>query len=128
MQKFAEDTIQRTTANNPGGIYDTLITDTVTQYTGYFGALSDKSTQKAVLESKTLSMENSLQTFKSFVSRQEGLIRSKWGKDAPEYQEFYPQGITEYTNATLSTVEVLMSRYKNAAAEHSADLGVPFVT
>ncbi len=128
LQKFIEDSIQRTSANNPGGIYDTLILNTTASYTSYFGALSDKATQKAILEGKTLSMESSLQNFKSFASRQEGLIRSKWGKDSPEYQEFYPQGITEYTHATLATVEVIMQRYKNAATAHSADLGAAFVT
>ncbi len=127
LQKFAEDNIQRMSTNNPGGIYNTLISDTTSSYTGYFGALADKALQKAVLEAKTVDMDDKLQIFKSFVSRQEGLIRSKWGKDAPEYQEFYPQGVTEYTNATLATVEVIMNRYVKSCVKYSADLGVPFV-
>jgi hypothetical protein len=26
----------------------------------------------------------------------------------PKYQEFYPQGLTEYSNATLNNIEVLI--------------------
>jgi len=127
MQKFAEIHIQLTTENNPGGIYDAIILDTTTEYTNYFGSLTDKATQIALREAKTLTMRNALDEFKHFVSRQEGLIRSKWGEDSAEYQEFYPQGITEYSKATLANVEILMTRYKNAVDTHAADLGAPFV-
>ena len=37
LRKFCEDNLQRMIANNPGGIYTILITDTTTAYNGYYG-------------------------------------------------------------------------------------------
>src|SRR5438128_1942949 len=43
-----------------------------------------------------------------------GPVRSKWGADSSEYLRFYPQGITEYSNANLGNVGEKMDRYEGA--------------
>lgn len=128
LKEFTQKNLTSMSENNPGSIYDTLITDTTQAYTNYFGAMTDEATKIAIKEGKTVTMNTKLQAFKDFVSRQEGLIRSKWGTDAAEYQEFYPQGISEYTQATLASIEQIMDRFKNAATTYQADLGAQFLT
>ncbi len=128
MKELTQKHLVSMSENNPGNIYDTLITDTTQVYTNYFGAMTDEATKIAIKEGKTVTMNVKLTEFKDFVSQQEGLIRSKWGVKSAEYQEFYPQGITEYLQATLASIEQIMVRYINAATTYQLDLGAPFVT
>jgi hypothetical protein len=128
FRMFCEFHLQRLINNNPGGIYDDLITALTTAYMGYYGALEDEATKIAIREGKTVAMNASREKIDGFISQQEGLIKSKWGKNSPEYQEFYPQGITGYTKAPLSGYDILIERYKNAVTAHTADFDAAFVT
>lgn len=128
LKEFAEFNIQGMSNNNPGGIYDTLVTDTTTFYTGYFGAMTDEQTKTSLKEGKTVTMNLKLDAFVEFVRRKEGLIRSQYGENSAEYQEFYPQGITQYNRMNLAEATILMTAYVNAATVHQADLGAAFAT
>ena len=128
MKKFAEVHLQRLTANNSGGDFTQMITDTTTAYTNYYGSITDEDTKFAVQQGLTVTMNNIMESFKNAVSQKEGLVRGNFGKDSPEYQEFSPLGVTEYRSGTLANIEVLMDRFSKAAAAHVAVLGVPFQT
>jgi len=128
MKKLAETTWQRLIANNPGNIYDTLITDTATAYTDYYGAVTDEDVKTAIKEGSTVAMNGALKLFKETVSQKEGIIRGTYGADSPTYQEFFPHGITEYTKATLAAADTLMDRMVAAATAHQAELTAAFVT
>lgn len=126
LRKFAEIHLSRLIVNNPGAIYNTLITELTAAYNAYFGAINDEDIKISVKEGSTIAMNNIFQQFKEEASRQEGLVRAKFGKASPEYQEFYPLGITEYTNSTLANVETLMTRIVVAGGKYSAILGDEF--
>jgi hypothetical protein len=129
MQKFAEIHLQRMSANNGGGEFTQMITDTTTAYTGYFGAITDEDTKYAVQQGLTVAMNNSMKAFQDWVSKKAvHLVTATYGKDSPEYQEFFPLGVSEYSQATLNNIEVLLERMVTAANAHVADLGIPFVT
>lgn len=128
MRKFSETNLDRMISNNPGGIYDTLITNTTTVYNDYFGAITDEDVKAAIKEGSTIAMNNAMEEFKLTVSQKEGIIRGTYGKDSPTYQEFFPHGLTEYSKASLENVPTLMSRMVTSATTHQADLGVDFVT
>lgn len=128
LRKFCEDNLQRTIANNPGGIYNGLITDTTTAYNGYYGAIIDEDARTAVKEGSTIAMNNAMENFQDNVSQKEGIIRGTYGKDSPTYQEFFPYGLTEYSNANLQGVGVLMDRMVTASTAHQVELGLDFVT
>jgi len=121
MRKFAEINLQRMMANNPGGIYTQLVTDTTTAYNDYYGAISDDDTKTAIKDGATVGMNDAMGAFKDSASQKEGIVRGTYGKDSPTYQEFYPHGITEYSDASLENVGVLMDRMVNAATTHQAD-------
>ncbi len=128
LRKFAEIHLARLIVNNPGAIYNALIAALTTAYNAYFGAITDEDTLNAVKEGSTIAMNNIFNQFKDEASRQEGLVRAKFGKTSPQYQEFYPLGITEYTNSTLANVETLMTRIATAGDKYSNVLGDEFMT
>jgi hypothetical protein len=128
MKKFAEIAMQRFIANNPGSIYDTIIAEITAAYTDYYGAITDEDVKTAIKEGSTVAMNGELKTFKASVSQKEGIVRGNYGVDSPTYQEFFPHGVTEYSNATLGNAQTLYDRMKTAATAHQADLGLPFVT
>jgi hypothetical protein len=128
LKKFTQDNIQRMTANNGGGTFTQLITDTTVAYTSYFGNITDKDIALALQQALTLTADTLMDNFKASVSQKEGLVKSTYGKDSPTYQEFFPHGLTEYSNATKATIETLMARMVAGATAHEADLGTPFKT
>ena len=128
LKKFTEDHLQRLVSNNSGSEFDTLIADTTTAYTTYYGAISDEGARYALQQALTKAMNNTVEAFKNAVSQKEGIIRGTFGKDAPAYQEFFPFGVTEYTHANLADIERLMDQFLTAANAHSAEVGIPFIT
>lgn len=126
LRKFSEDHLQRLAANNGNGEYTDLIAAATAAYNGYFGAITDEDTRFAIQQGLTRAMQNIFEEFKKAVSQKEGMVRALWGKESPEYQEFFPLGLREYAQATLATVETLMSRMADAAERRLAALGQPF--
>ena len=127
FKKFVEDHLARLTANNPGGIYAQLITDTTAAYTNYFGQMSDEDFAFANQQARTIAMGNVFNEFKKAASRQEGIVRAAFGKDSADYQDFYPHGISEYSLAILANAELLMQRMVTAANNHDTAIGQAFI-
>lgn len=129
LKDFSQDGMARITANNAGGLFTTILNDTLTAHTAYFGAITDKDIKFAVQQSLTLSKDNIVRTFKQTVSEKAGIIQGSFagGVNAPEYQEFFPLGLTEYANATMGNIEVLMNRMVSASGTHAGTLGAAFV-
>ena len=78
-------------------------------------------------KSRTASVDNIIATFKSEVSRKEGLIKSMFGKDSVTYIEFFPMGITEYTSATKANIETFINRLVNVSNIHATEVGADFI-
>lgn len=127
LKVFSEDHIQRLAVNNGSGLFTAILNDTVAAHNAYFGSITNEATNSAVQKARTMSVDNIIKTFKDEASRREGLVKSVFGKDTPAYQEFFPQGITEYREATKATVETLINRMVNAANAHLAEVGKEFV-
>jgi hypothetical protein len=128
MRKFAEIHLQRLAAKNGGGEFTTMITDTTTAYTNYFGSITNEDTKFAVQQGLTIAVNNAVENFKKAVSQKEGIVRGNFGKDSREYQEFFPLGITEYSKATLQNVQMLMERFLAAANRYTVQLGGALAT
>ncbi len=128
LKKFSEIAMQRFIANNPGSIYDVIIADITAAHTGYYGAITDEDVKTAIKEGSTVAMNGALKLFKETVSQKEGIVRGTYGADSPTYQEFFPHGVTEYSNSTLKTAETLMDRMVSASTAHVAELTAAFVT
>ena len=128
LRKFAEVHIERLAANNGTAQFTTMITNTTNAYTAYFGAMTNERTKYAIQQGLTIAMNNTVDSFKSFVSKKAGVINDIFDKDTPVYQEFFPFGVSEYTNATLATIESLMQTFVAAVERHSAELGAQMLS
>lgn len=128
LKDFSQDGIARITANNGGGLFTTILNDTVNAHTAYFGAITDKDVKFAVQQSLTMSKDNIVRTFKQTVSEKEGIIKGSFegGVNSPEYQQFFPLGLTEYANATMGNIEVLINRMVTASGNNAGVLGAAF--
>lgn len=128
LRKFADIHLRRLTANNPGGIYTSIITDTGVVYLAFFGAIGDEAVKTAVKEGLTVELNIEINKFVKDVSQKEGLVRSLYGTGSGTYQEFFPQGLTAYSEADIGNIHTLTQIMMDAAIAHAADVGAPFVT
>ncbi len=127
LRKFSLDHLERLRSNNKENKYDAMINETDTVYTSYFGAITSEDTNLSQQQALTLSKNQALNNFVEGVRQKEGFVRGTWGKNSPEYQEFFPRGTGEYSRATLANVETLMSRMVTAATKYKDTLGQPFL-
>jgi len=123
MKKFAETHLERLSANNGTAQFTTMITATTNAYTAYFGAMANEDTKYAIQQGLTVTMNNIVENFKNFASQKEGIVFGNFGKGSAQYQEFYPNGVTEYRQANLANIETLMTRYVGAVDRHQITLG-----
>lgn len=127
MDLFSQDHIARLKTNNPGDIFLPLIAPTEKAFNDYYTAKTSESFLSAQKEAATVNVDIYAKEFNDLVSMKEGIIRGTWGKDSAQYQEFYPQGITEYNRATRANLNDLMDRYLQTATKYTADLPANFV-
>lgn len=125
LKKFSEDNLARLTTNPgaPGGPIAGLITATGAAHIAYFGEISDVDVAKAVQEGFTVAVDQKFEEFQARVQKEHGLIKYTFN-NMPAYQEFFPHGLTEYTNATKASVETLMLRMVEALT-NNPNPGIP---
>lgn len=128
LRKFSEDHLQRLTTNNGNGVYLPLLTDTQAFYNDFNIIIKKEDQTFSAQQGKTLTTDNIMSDFVQMVSRKEGAVRSEFGKDSAEYQEFFPNGLSEYHQVSKANAEMLMERIRNAGQTYIAQLGQNFVT
>ena len=104
------------------GLYPVLSAALLGVHQAYFGAITDEATKTAVREGQTKAVDNAVTAIKDQISQQEGTVRGKYGKESPTYSEFFPQGVSEYRQATLANIDEKVTRFINACGAHKADL------
>jgi hypothetical protein len=128
LKLFTEDHIQKLTANNPGGIFTAILTAVTNAYTAYYGDLSNEAVLDAVKQGKTVAMNASRDAVEKYIREGENLIAYTYRDNPAVYQEFYPQGMTEYYKADLPTFGTIADRFKSALTTHAADFTLLFVS
>jgi hypothetical protein len=126
FKALCKDHIARLNANNPGGIFTAILTAVTNLYNAYFGDMASESLNQAVKEGKTTAMNKSRENLEKNISDGEKLIRYTYRDNEPFYQEFFPQGVTEYNNADLPTFGTITLRYKDVLTAHAADFPAAF--
>ena len=126
MRTFAHDHLFRLIANNDTGDYDDMIEAMVNAYDAYFGSITDEETSIALREGRTKTVDRRIVEFLYIVRRRESLVESVFEKGTEQYEEFYPHGMAEYTNANKSNIESFMQRMANAALKYAVQLGQNF--
>ncbi len=128
LKDFTADHIARLTTNNPGGIFATILTNITNAYNSYFGDLDAEALKVRLQEGKTIAMDNTHVALTTLISKNAGLISYKYGEGSEIYEQFYPQGVTKFSEDDLPTLETDAAAYKAVLASHSADFDADFVT
>jgi len=118
LAKFALDHISRLQASAEPAL-QALVTEVGSAHADFTNRVSNEDQKTVQRISLTHTTDELIQDFKAEVSRQEGLIRSMFGKDTPEYLLFFPQGVSEYANAVKANVQTLMERIDATMQAHA---------
>lgn len=120
LRSFTDDHLVRLArpANNPGGIYNALITITTTKYNSYFGKIISEADYKALAESTTINRNLARKAAEEKISVLRNLIAYKYGESSGIYEEFYPLGVREYLDAREGEIGTLFTRFVNKATAY----------
>ena len=127
LRKFTEDHINRMIANNASSLYSAYIQATQNLYDAFNTFIKNEDQTFSAQQGKTMQTDKIITDFVALVSRKEGAVRSEFGKDSAEYQEFFPNGVTEYHQITKANAEMLMERMRNKGIIYVNVLGQNFV-
>lgn len=128
LRKFVEDHLNRMVANNATGLYSQIIQDTQNLYDSFNTFIKQEDQTFTSQQGKTMLTDKILADFIALVSRREGTVRAEFGKDSPEYQEFFPMGLNEYHQVSKANAEMLMERMRNKGILYINNVGQGFVT
>jgi hypothetical protein len=119
---FGSDHEVRLAANNPDGIFDGLLAETATALDAVSGSTGREATAEAVQKARTKAKTNLRQEIQAAVSQQSGAVHARFGKDSPEYLEFFPRGLTELRLAREAEVPEILQRLVDAADANLPEL------
>ncbi len=112
--------------NTNGSPYAALFADNLTStqtiFKSYNDSLSGKALNKAQREGKTIVVYTGIQSIKKFISSKEGVIKDKFPKGSPVYEELYPKGIGEYSKANVENMARLLKRFIDALTAHQGEI------
>jgi len=127
FQVFLRNLIASLTANNPAGVFTTLITNITADYNTYFGNFETKGVNIAERKGSTSSLDGVSRLFVTTVRSKYSLIESVYPKGSSVYIEFFPKGLTEFSSISRADIQSISHRMAVKATEYMATLGgAPF--
>jgi hypothetical protein len=123
LQVFVRFVIAALTANNPGGVFTTIIASLTTAYTAYFGDYNTKNVSLATKKGSTSSLDTVSRLFADTVRSKYNTIASVYPIGTAIYIEFFPNGLTEFSRLTRANILSISHRMTIKSAEYKATLG-----
>ena len=122
--KFCDDALKRLiSAVGAGAPFSILVSPTQIAFDNLLSSLNTTTSTFAQQQSRTLTVDNILKSFKILISKREATIRGLCDTDTPEYQEIFPQGLTQYTKINKSTAPILMNQLCSGITNNVVVLG-----
>lgn len=121
-EKLVESHFQRLNANNDTGTYTDLINEGSPKFTLWKQTISVEAIELALRQGRTISMNDSVKLIKSYISKKRGVIMDKFAEGTTQYEQFYPYGAMEYSEANLGKLRTITERWIAAATTFAADL------
>ncbi len=129
FDKFSSIHIERLTAGVPQNgntlygvpvqnIFNTMITDTQACYNIWKTTAATKATESSTKEGKTINVDDAISDMKEFISFKEGVIADRFHPGTPTYEEFFPNGKSEYSHVTKKNAEKLFKRFITTLDNH----------
>ncbi|MGB4775695.1 MAG: hypothetical protein WBP45_11010 [Daejeonella sp.] len=99
-----------------------------TAYQKFKDGLGELSSKSAFQKGGTISKQDAYDDALDFIRTHEGTVKSIFKKGSAAYVEFYPQGLTQFNQATVEGMKVLLTGYAATADKYKAKLGAAFIT
>ncbi len=127
LASYTLDHIERITANNPGGVFGSLIVNTQAAADALGQALNLKGGSMGDQKASTVTKNQARINFNNYIRQQEGTIKGKFGETSTPYIQFFPNGLTPFGRATDLEYRLLVDNIIARANQYLADLGQPFL-
>lgn len=114
LLKYSNDHHSKMKKNNPGGVFDSLLADTGVHISTVEAISKLLESNLASRQDETIDVNEVLIKFKKEASHVENLIAYTLNRKSGDYQNFYPHGVTEYTNMNLENAKYKMTRFVGA--------------
>ncbi len=115
FDKIVDTHINRLITSTPAALYAQMVLDTPPLFQAWRTAITTEAIEKALREGRTISVNDAVKIIKAYISRKRGVIKDVFPEGTPAYEQFYPNGALEYTNATLGNLRTLTERWIAAA-------------
>lgn len=123
---YTQDHLARIAANNPGSVFSGIKTATEAALSTFGNALNAIGGDIGDRKASTQTKEGAREAFNVFIRQKEGLIKSTFGKPSTQYTQFFPNGLTPFSEATDLEYELLVANIVARATQYETELGTPF--
>lgn len=129
LANFAEDSLNRFKDIAIEGQFATTIAELTVALDNLRKELGDVKSAKDARKTKTLRVDEFIKLFKNTMSELEGVIAyTTGGFNSDAYRAFYPNGVSEYRNATKTNMAEQITSVKNALTTFDAALSADLKT
>ena len=123
FQQIASDHLNRLQNNNPGGVFDGVITATQLVYTQFNIVFGSKTVEEALKKGATIDRSLNVDSLLESGRKLEQQVSFLFGKGSSKYVSFFPTGLTELNNASKGDWPTILNRIKVATATNTVALG-----
>lgn len=127
FHQFATDHRNRLVANNPGGVFNAIITVTNTVYAQYDVLHGSKTVEEALKKGASIQLTGSVKAILEDARTLEDQVSYLFKKDSAKYASFFPKGLTELNKATKGEWPGILTRLQTATAANAAAVGASVV-
>lgn len=126
LATFTGDHLSRLVANNPANVFATLITNTTAALQDFGNAYETKGSTIGDRKGSTVTKKQARKNFTDYIRQQEGAVKAKFGEQSSAYVQFFPDGLSAFSNATDTGYIGLVDNIIARATQYEADLGTLF--
>lgn len=123
LAAFSTDHLQRLIANNPGAVFNARITATTTALATVESCTTDDQTKLGLRKARKMAKDTFREALPGNIAKLHAAVVAKFGPDAPELAECFPQGRTVFIKCTDDRVENHLQTLINGLNAHVAQLG-----
>lgn len=127
LHTYGINQVSRLTANNPAALYTPIITATTTALSALNNIMVAHGSSKGSREGSTRTKKETKEALTDYISQQEGLVKSVFGKKSGPYQEFFPQGVSVFSKGTEAEYNEAVQIILTKGEKYETQLGTPFL-
>lgn len=127
LLNFTSDHLQRMIANNGNSELSARITATTSSLALVEDCVTEDQTKLAIRKSRKMVKDAFRKNLLKEIAKVHGLVVGRYGPDAPEVAECFPQGRSVFSDSPDDRVRQHIETVLNGVTAHQADLGAPLV-